>query len=799
MTSLLGNIYPNLPGMLVEFKDGGSALRFDTSDVNTDSLLLLGTAVDGPVMEPVAVNIDTAEILFGSDTNSNNIPNGSTLIHAFRQAYDAGCRDIRLMRISGSTASVDLKTKAKSVTTSKRYDEENISAITGNKETKFQLGETPIPGSVTVKVAAQSILQSLYDVKGNVLTIKANCVDSGALVKVKYKYKKDQAMSETLTLAADVSDEIYCHITSTDAPDSVEVTAADGTPVDPEHITYTQSTGKIVVDHEAGLNANEGVIVKYTVKVDVDKEQNCDDITKTPFLTEADDQVISLAQEPSTSKPVVLYIDGAKVLNSAAYTVDYDAKTLTIDAAFKSSVQKGQKISVSYYVDTTVNNSTNSLILESHFGGDLYNTGKVSVDDVYDLPIGTPGRKVIGKAVTIINPDGKKGTKGDITYTSLDYPTLGLLVDAINANNPCYKASTTDDNELLENLENGTSGSMVVYFENGSDGLGLSKDELYECLSGLRDSNGYIIKQGAYQLLENYRVDMVVPVGVYADDSDQLSDKNRDFAYELALFCAINSYKNKTVHGGIAMKPLKDTSLAGVQKHAKYLANYDKNTYYMKDNAGNELVDGNGDKLDLGKFISLVAGPGITFNHKVGSLREANPAVMYLAFNSTLQSQSAATNKKINGSTGLKYTFSNSQLNDIVGNRMVTFQLKYGTNGQAIQGAYCVDAPTSARKGSEYARLTTVRVIRDVADAMREVADPYIGEANTIEQRNSLSAAISKRLDLLVEKGVILDYSFNLVATVADQVLGQASLELGIVAPQELRKITTVIGLKNQK
>ena len=79
---------------------------------------------------------------------------------------------------------------------------------------------------------------------------------------------------------------------------------------------------------------------------------------------------------------------------------------------------------------------------------------------------------------------------------------------------------------------------------------------------------------------------------------------------------------------------------------------------------------------------------------------------------------------------------------------------------------------------------------------MREVADPYIGEANTVEQRNSLSAAISKRLDLLVENGVILDYSFNLVATVADQLLGQASLELGIVAPQELRKITTVIGLK---
>ena len=91
----LGNLYPNLPGMLIEFKDGGSSLRFDDTEANTDSMLILGTAVDGPVMEPVAVTIDTAELLFGSDVNSNNVPNGSTLVHAFKQAYDTDCRDIR--------------------------------------------------------------------------------------------------------------------------------------------------------------------------------------------------------------------------------------------------------------------------------------------------------------------------------------------------------------------------------------------------------------------------------------------------------------------------------------------------------------------------------------------------------------------------------------------------------------------------------------------------------------------------------------------------------------------------------
>ena len=246
------------------------------------------------------------------------------------------------------------------------------------------------------------------------------------------------------------------------------------------------------------------------------------------------------------------------------------------------------------------------------------------------------------------------------------------------------------------------------------------------------------------------------------------------------------------------MKPIKDTTLANIQKYAKYLATYN-NTYYMLDEAGSPIKDSEGNKFDLGKYISVVAGPKVLFNHSVNALREGNAAVMYMAYTSTLASKSAPTNKKMLGTTGLKFNFSNSQLNDIIGNRMVAFQLKYSESGKASTGAYVVDAPTAAAKNSDYVRLSTVRVIRDVADAMREVADPYIGEANTIEQRNALSAAIAKRLDLLVQNGVIQKYSYSLVATAKQELLGEASLELGIVPPQELRKITTVIGLTSSQ
>ena len=95
------NMYPNLPGMFVSFKDGGLTLREDstTDDTTTNSMLILGTAVDGIVMEPVAVDDSTAEQLFGSAVDANGISNGSTLIKAYKQARKRGCTDIRLMRI----------------------------------------------------------------------------------------------------------------------------------------------------------------------------------------------------------------------------------------------------------------------------------------------------------------------------------------------------------------------------------------------------------------------------------------------------------------------------------------------------------------------------------------------------------------------------------------------------------------------------------------------------------------------------------------------------------------------------
>lgn len=769
--SSLGNLYPNLPGMLVEFKDGGQALRFNQVETNTDSLLLLGTAIDGPLMEPIAVDIDTVELLLGSDVKSNGTPNGATLVSAFKQAYDAGCQDIRVMRISGEKATAEISAANESVTSQKRKDE-NLTVVQGNDVTELTLTGTNI-NSGSVRVFAKGIELTSgfsYNPTLNKVTIQKNICDAGASIVVKYEFTEQvSAKPETLTVSENLTVKTYKPIVT-----STLVVTKGGKAVPTENYTVLGN----VITFTTGVVMDDEVVVNYKFEqIGLGSENGHG---QTLFTAATSPQVISLSHVPLENS-VILYVDEARVLNSQAFSVNVVAKTVSVN---KEYFKMGQMLSTSYYVQTE-EVIERKIELSSIFAGDVYNTGAIEVVDLQDS-LGA----VIGKTIIITKPESKISS-GELpqSYSSFDFPTFGELVDAINANNTVYNATTETPNELTSEIRNSNS-----YFSGGDNGVNISKTQLFECLSGRRDQDGYITKQGAYQLLENYLVDWVVPVGAYADD--ELLDRHQNFAYELALFCAVLSYKNKSTYGMIATKPLMDTTLAGVQAHAKYLAKLNTD-YFMRDENGSIIKDGQGTPIDLGKFISVVAGPTPKVNYKVAALRDANPAVLYAGLNTTLQPQSAPTNKKLTGCTGLKYTFSNAQLNDIVGNKIVVFGTKYSRNGAVAEGAVVIDGPTSARQGSEYTRLTTVKVMRTTADNIREVADPFIGEANTVEQRNALSAAISKRLDLLVEKGVLLEYSFNIVATVMDQLLGQAKLELGIVAPQELRKITTVIGLKN--
>lgn len=99
------NLYPNLPGHLVEFKDGGLQLTSKTVETSTTkSLLILGTATDGPINEPVKIDATTVSQVFGKEVDAQGYPNGTTITKYARQAFKNGFDDVRCMRVTGTQA-----------------------------------------------------------------------------------------------------------------------------------------------------------------------------------------------------------------------------------------------------------------------------------------------------------------------------------------------------------------------------------------------------------------------------------------------------------------------------------------------------------------------------------------------------------------------------------------------------------------------------------------------------------------------------------------------------------------------
>lgn len=695
--------YSNLPGILADFKDGGLRVKTDPNPPSTESVLLLGTAVDGPLHNPVAVDQGSLELVFGKATRANGLPNGSTLVKGFEQAYDFGCRDIRLVRVTGAYATGKI----------------NSAPITGTSETPEEIILGPAPGNDTVvfQLNHGNVVPASVVVNANGVNLASNAFSLVAA--------STPGGDDSVQLAADV----------TDSGAAVYVT-----------YQYTNDAGDLLTAKQNGYTDGAGKLQRY--------------------IATASDKTLVM---PSPVKPgsLKLYANGVAV-ESAGFSVGSDAKSVILKAGY---VALNAVLDATYiYVETKT--ETPTLDFQSIYAGSLYNNVQVQVLDIQNQT-GT----VVGKVVQITKPDSKKAQIAEpaLAYSSLDYPSLQLMVNAINADprNNVVVASVKNHFSAMDpaSLESGAP----VYLDGGDDGLNPTAQDYYEAL------------QGVYNLLENYSVDHVVVLGASADQ--KLAGKYDSFAYQLALACAVMTFRNHTTLGYIGISSPDAVSLQDVANQVVKIQNTN-NLFPMRDTVGNILKDADGNNIDLGRFISVVAGPDFIFNSpRLGVYAEVSPAA-YAGFVSNLSAQSAPTNKVV-PAVGLRYEFSNSQLDTLTGLRFVTFRTKNNGANVAV-----TDGMTAAANGSDYVRLNTIRVVKECVDQIREAADPFIGEPNETSQQNALASAIGKRLDGLKALGVIQAYEFSLVSTPMDKLLGQAKIELTLVPPQELRKLTTVVSLK---
>ena len=797
------NLYPNLPGHLVEFKDGGLQLTTNNESASGKSLLILGTAFDGPVGEPVQIDANTVSQLFGSEVNENGYPNGATLTKYAKQAFKNGFTDVRCMRVTGSQAYVEIA-KATS---------EDIETIVANPVTgtvqgnaavaNLQLTNVPLIAE-TLRLttgpdgSGTTVVAGSYTEYEGTFNISAGVVTKNSTLYASYEYKDiDSTKKEDIVTITDVTD-----------VDSLSVvldfdTATQGIYATPKDNLgqYVDTTGNFPITDgfKATLEDDTALVegTDYTITGNVLKFIPGDKVANDAVISveyyvytkrEGEDtftlsdvnQVVTLPKTPLAGT-VVLTVNGA-VVSASDYVVTGSDVALTA-----GNFRVNDSFSIAYSYEE-VTKASKGMTVRSIYGGSVYKDATVTITEITDEN-GNVGRKF-----TFTKPASKRYSNADLPFyfTSFECPTVGNLKQALAnyALNNVFEIITNDEDDITADYPVFSSALT----DGGDDGVVVTNNQMFEALSGKRDENGYLVEQGAYQILENYNVDYIYPAGIYAN-SKQTVNLNSSFHYELALLCAVLTYRTKMTHGFIDVKPNSNTTLVGIQKHVDELLKYN-NIHYMKDAEGNDIVDTEGNKMDLGWYTSVVVGPEPVIVSDTLGTYYGSPAIAYAALNASLKPESAPTNKALPGVKGMKYKFSNKQMDALIGNRMVVFKLKKEGTATASSTPYVVDGCTSGAPGSDYARISTVKVVTDVVDQIREVSDPFLGEPNTIEQRNALSSLISKRLSYLLEKGEILHYEFEINATIQQVILGECSISLTLVCPQELRKITTVVALR---
>jgi hypothetical protein len=304
-----------------------------------------------------------------------------------------------------------------------------------------------------------------------------------------------------------------------------------------------------------------------------------------------------------------------------------------------------------------------------------------------------------------------------------------------------------------------------------------------------------------------------------------------NFGYQCARFCHEISVNNRFCLSSIGMRPPASLSLEDVAvwigKAPTYTTRSDGTQYIarLQDNGtgllgnkfkagaygfrsgeayggfiltdgrfldGTEETDSGGELIDIGRYISVVPSFVRLFNafDSTGRGYIASFAATYLGFVSSLDEQVAPTNKVIRG-VQRSVEISPRKIDELAG-------MGYVYVYEKPKGMTIADAPTGSRPGSDYRRLTTMRIVKRTVGAVRAASDPFLGNSFDAARKAALRTAITSRLDRLVQGGYIQRHELDIRQTATQMVSGTADVELIIVPAWELRRISLTVALAPQ-
>lgn len=204
---------------------------------------------------------------------------------------------------------------------------------------------------------------------------------------------------------------------------------------------------------------------------------------------------------------------------------------------------------------------------------------------------------------------------------------------------------------------------------------------------------------------------------------------------------------------------------------------------------GTEQEDTNEVPIDLGKYISVAAETvymrNSWYTNGYGDSFAASYGGQYL----NLAPNSAPTNKKVSATINKMYTFKLGDLDSLAGTGYVVLRNK-------PQGLVIADAPMATLPNSDWKRLSTGRIVKQIIDGVRTSCDKYLGGLTPPGTIAAMKEAVTKVLQRAVSNGLIKRYDdFEIIQTPDMAVAGEATIDLNVVPAFELRVLTLNISL----
>lgn len=281
--------------------------------------------------------------------------------------------------------------------------------------------------------------------------------------------------------------------------------------------------------------------------------------------------------------------------------------------------------------------------------------------------------------------------------------------------------------------------------------------------------------------------------GTGKDKGDTFYDKTMyipytttdNFARHLAQHCTYTSLKTFPTHGVIGCAKLNGVNLATVAARVNEILALDLDLYAKRSN-GNNMLNNNNMPYPIGMrisipFIQYIVTTGNGYNYV------SNGAAGYAGAVSILEADRSSTNQPINLPT-LAFELSNYQLSQLTGKGIVT--VKNTTNGTVI-----TDGVTMAPVDSAYRRLSTAKVINIVDASLREVIQPFVGLQDNLANKNSMTTAITSRLNKLKES-LISYYKFDIMPDAASAKSGEIKIQYIILPYNEIKEVRNIVSVQ---